>query len=143
MPWVRRLPTPGELKALRVEAEWNPVAAATLRTAIERLKELVAAAKADEHDVVNPTHAAYVRGKPVGYASIETVAMMTLWMHSASRPRESVQLLNQAENAAAQMGYGVVVVPCAADSPFYPMLDGRLGYAKPGAERALFVKNLR
>ena len=144
LPWVRRLPTPVELKAVRVEAEWNPMAAETLRQAISRIRELVEAAAADDHDVVDPTHLAEINGKPVGYASIEPVAMINLWSHTANKPRVSLQMLNMVENEAARQGFGTVIVPCRVVSPFYRLLDSRLGYKKKDpAAAALFIKNLR
>ena len=91
--------------------------------------------------MVNPTHLAEVRGRPIGYASIEPVALMTMWSDSRNPARVTAQMLNQAENEAARMGYGTVLVPCETSSPFYRALGG-LGYRQP-KNATIFMKNLR
>jgi len=142
-PWLRRLPTPAEMKMLRAEAQWNPQAAAKLKECVTRVQALIDAAKDDGHDVKGPAFVVECAGKPIGYASIDPVVMLTLWMHSKyGKPRTSMMMLNQVENEASRMGYGTVVVPCSNDSPFRTVLDRGFGYTLQ-KEGVMFLKNLR
>jgi len=139
LPWLRRLPTVGDMKALRMEATWNPAAGEKLKEMIARIEELRRVAKEDGHDVVNPAFVAERNGEIIGYCSMEPVLMAVCWMHTKrSGRRDSMAMLNQVENETSRMGYGQQVMPCAKDSPFYGALE-KLGYVK----REVFMKNLR
>lgn len=100
---------------------------------VRELEALAAAAKADDHDVLFPTHIARKDGEIVGYASIGALALVNVWAHSQRlRARESLTLLNLVENVAHALGQRTVCMPCAEQSPFRPLLPG-LGYKNLGS----------
>jgi hypothetical protein len=98
-------------------------------------------ARGDMHMPMFPTHIAEREGEIIGYASIGPV--MFAWLHTkAVRARESVALLNLAENAAAATGCLALCVPCTTDSPFSPFMT-HFGYREGGTVGQLFFKRLR
>jgi hypothetical protein len=112
----------------------------------EEFAALRAAAAADNHVVVDPTHV-LKRGRGasaemVGYAGIQHLACLHVWVDSRRvRARESLELLNLGENLAAGLtGQRKLLVPCSAESPFRPLLP-RLGYQFLG-ESGFFVKEV-
>jgi hypothetical protein len=142
-PWLARLPTLQELKALRAEAAWNPAAAEAFKKAAGRIEELQRLAKEDHHDVKNPAFVAEKAGEIIGYASMDPVLMMCLWMHSQrGKARDSVDMLNQCENEAARRGFETIFVPCDDNSPFRGVLDGKFGYRLQQGG-VIYMKNLR
>ena len=105
------------------------------------LRRLEAVARGDGHMPMFPTHVAERDGEIIGYASIGP--MMFAWLHTrAVRARESVALLNLAENAAAMTGSLAICVPCTRESPFSPYMT-HLGYREGGTVGQLFFKRLR
>jgi hypothetical protein len=93
---------------------------------------LVANAKTDDHVVLFPTHAVWKGGEIVGYGSINATPIVNVWLHSEKiGPRDSVQLLGVAEALATTQGLKQIIMPCAENSPFYPMMD-KLGFHRLG-----------
>jgi hypothetical protein len=145
LPWLRRLPTQQDLKQLKFESSWNPEAAKMLEALVTRLKDLQAAAKADDHILFHPTHIAE-RGPEkeiLGYATIGAIPLVNVWFDSKRvKGRESATLMNMVENEAQRAGHHTICVPCWASSPLRPMIEKGLGYSYFG-EAGLFLKTLR
>lgn len=94
--------------------------------------QLVVSAKADDHVVLFPTHAVWKNGEIVGYGSINATPMVNVWLDSKRiGPRDSVQLLGVAEALAATQGLKQIIMPCAENSPFFPMME-KLGFKRLG-----------
>lgn len=95
-------------------------------------QRLKAVAATDGHQVVAASHVVEREGEIVGYASLGRIHLLNVWVHSrAVRARESLALLNLAENLAAEMGQELICVPCAKSSPFYEYME-RFGYRNLG-----------
>ena len=93
---------------------------------------LNAAARADNHIALFPTHAVWKGGKIVGYGSINATPMVNVWLSSKDLgPRDSVQLLGVAEALASNAGLSQIIMPCADSSPFFPMME-KLGFTRLG-----------
>ncbi|CAK0765725.1 conserved hypothetical protein [Gammaproteobacteria bacterium] len=100
------------------------------------------AAAADNHTVVGATHIIKRGSEIVGYGGISSLACLHVWVDSKRvRARESLDLLNLGENLAAGLtGQKTLLVPCANNSPFRPLLP-RLGYGFLG-ESGFFVRDV-
>lgn len=101
----------------------------------EDVKKLLDLAREDEHTVLFPTHLVTKHGEIVGYGSINAMPMVNVWLHSRKvKARDSLHLLNIAENIAANTGLKSFVMPCSQHSPFHPHMEklgfNRLGYAE-------------
>lgn len=85
---------------------------------------MAAAAHADNHALLAPTHA--VRngeGKIIGYVSITALPVVHVWMDSqAAGVRDSVAMLAQTEAILRDRSHGYYVMPCQESSPFFPLL---------------------
>jgi hypothetical protein len=98
----------------------------------EELQILERVAASDNHRVIAPSHIVVKGGEIVGYGSIGQIPMVNVWLHSQRvKARESLALLNLAENIAALAGFKVICMPCAEDSPFLPFME-RFGYESLG-----------
>ena len=106
------------------------------------LHNVVEAAQADQHRVICATHLVEKSGGVVGYASIGGATPMLVWLDRAKvQARDSLYLLNLAENLAANAGVRQLIVPCQTDSPFHPFME-KFGYQNAGAPFDLFLKTL-
>lgn len=100
---------------------------------------LRAAAGADGHVVVAPTHVVDRRGEIVGYASIGSARMFFAWLDSQKLGAiESFAAWREAEQLLAKGGGGPVILPCTETSPLRPFVE-KMGYQRLG-EATLFVK---
>lgn len=127
---------------------------------LSELEALKTAAAADSHAVVGATHLVESGGlrvegqnpedvetRIIGYGSLpltvrSTIPVVNVWLDSrAPNPRRSWELLQLAEALAAQAGYRVICVPCAAQSPFRPHME-RFGYQYLG-EAGYFLKRVK
>jgi len=100
------------------------------------------AAEADQHQVIAATHMAEKHGQVIGYASIGAVTPMLVWVSTKQvQARDSLYLLNMAENIAANAGVRQLMVPCQTDSPFHPFME-KFGYTSAGKPFDLFLKQL-
>lgn len=99
--------------------------------------ELVAAAKADGHEVYYPSFVFTKDGKIVGYYSV-AVPIVLSWQDSkAMNAVDSIKELGHIEGALANMPF--VAIPCDPDSPYMHFLpkQGYENYFKPVT---LFIK---
>lgn len=98
----------------------------------EDAQKLILLAREDEHTVLFPTHLVTKHGEIVGYGSINAMPMVNVWLHSHKvKARDSLHLLNIAENIAANAGLKQFVMPCSQHSPFFPHME-KLGFKRLG-----------
>lgn len=104
-------------------------------------ERLIQAAKADDHEVIAATDLVW-RGKElVGYGSLGGIPMLHVWVARGKvRARESLMLLQYAENVMFRSGSRQVIMPCWDQSPFAPFME-KLGYQKLGTT-TLYWKGL-
>ena len=107
------------------------------------LVELKAAAAADAHEVICPTHIVRKSGELVGYFSILAAPTAYVWLDSKRvRPRDSFSLLNTATNIAIGIGNpDFLVVGCDSGSPFASLMPS-MGYVHT-MNTHLYVKKVR
>jgi len=92
-----------------------------------QVPELAAAAAADGHVLIYPTHVVKRGSEIVGYASLGVVRMMFAWLDSKKLTGpESFRAWRQAEQELKHLG-GPIALPCTADSPLLPFVE-RMGY---------------
>lgn len=102
---------------------------------------LKAAAKADAHAPLNPTHVIERDGEIVGYFGVNSLPLYRLWFHSEKmKATDSTRLLFMIENHFRMAGVGVVGTVINTTSPFYPVAS-RGGYLECIGDR-LFLKGL-
>jgi len=100
---------------------------------LNELSALMAAAEADGHVLIHPTHVVRKNGDIVGYASLARVRMMFAWLdtHKLKGP-ESFRAWRLAQEEIRQMqaqsgNQWPVALPCSFDSPLLPFVE-RMGY---------------
>jgi len=100
--------------------------------------QVQAAAAADGHGVIHPTHAVLRGDEVVGYASLGAVKMFFAWLDTRklSAP-ESFRAWRTAEDLL--VGAGPVCLPCTLSSPLLPFVE-RMGYQRL-AEARLHLKD--
>lgn len=135
LPWLQRLPSAAEVKALRqlsqFDGEGNPLNEAAKQYAqiMAEVKAIKEAAEEDKHTIFSPTHVALRNGEIIGCASIGQIPLLILWMHSEkASPRESMAMLNQVEAAAHAQGWREICIACGSDSNFRQPLEKAFGY---------------
>lgn len=102
---------------------------------------LAAAAKADNHVPLNPTHVIERDGEIVGYFGVNSLPLYRLWFHSEKMSASaSTRLLFMIENHFRMAGVGIVGTVINTNSPFYPVA-ARGGYLECSGDR-LFLKGL-
>lgn len=105
------------------------------------MEELAAAAAADQHVVLGPTHVVLKGGRVVGYASVAGMPTMHVWMdRQHTNALDSVRMLEHVEVAMRERGIRHVLLPCAEESPFTPHLE-RLGFRRLGPT-VLYIKEV-
>jgi len=128
-PAVTELPAPKLTERARL---------VTIRT-VEHAKAVMAAAAADAHQCIAPTHAMMRGEQVIGYLSLGGMPVVQAWFDSKSgHVRDSLNMIDTAEAIMATQGASSVALCCSEDSPFYPHLE-RLGF-KPVMKTVLFVK---
>lgn len=106
----------------------------------EQLDVLNAAAKADGHVLVRPSHGVWRCGTVVGALGVATMPMVNVWLDSQQCDvRESMQVLAVFEALVADKA-PAICVPCRPTSPLHHYLE-KLGYKNNG-EFTLFTKEL-
>lgn len=105
------------------------------------LAALDAAAKADNHIVVAPTHLVLKDNQIAGYVSLGAIPMVLVWMDTKqAKVRDSICLLNFIENMAVNGGAKHLSLPCVTSSPFRPFME-RVGFVSCG-QHDLLIKPL-
>jgi len=100
------------------------------------------AAEADQHRVIAATHMVEKHGQVVGYCSLGAATPMLVWLDTKQvQARDSLYLLNMAENIAANAGVRQLMVPCQTDSPFHAHME-KFGYQNAGKPFDIFLKSL-
>lgn len=98
----------------------------------EQFEAVKAAAAADNHQVLAPTHAFRLGDTIVASASIGSVPTVHLWADSKSmNARRSLCCFRMVETFCQTLGYRAILVPCAENSPFYPFMP-KLGFTRLG-----------
>jgi hypothetical protein len=102
---------------------------------------LEAAAAADAHGPLNPTHVIERHGEIIGYFGVNSLPLFRLWFHSAKmKAGDSTRLLFMMENHYRMAGVDVLGTIINTTSPFYPVA-ARGGYVENLGDR-LFLKEL-
>lgn len=102
---------------------------------------LAAAARADQHCPLNPTHVIERHGQIVGYFGCSSLPLYRLWFHSQElKAADSLRLLFMIENHYRMAGVETLGTIIHTGSPFYPVAT-RGGYLESGGDR-LFLKDL-
>lgn len=101
-------------------------------------------AKADNHEVVAPSHVFTKNGETIGYASVSRVPLILPWFHTQKcNARDSLYFINQIENLVAECmppnGQDFIAVPFVAGSPFEPHIE-QLGFVNAGKVNLTFKK---
>jgi hypothetical protein len=98
-----------------------------------------AAAQADGHVLIAPSHAILKDGKILGSLSMIPTAM--IWMHTKdAKARDTLELQSFIENHFSANGGTAMCLPCTKESPYFSVLS-KLGYVDIG-QFNLFVKGL-
>jgi hypothetical protein len=102
----------------------------------DELPALKAAAAADLHEIIAPTHVVVKRlagdEEIVGYASIGVIHVLNTWVcRGKVTARESVTLLRECETILKAKGAPVACLPVEPNSPFKPFV-AKLGYTHFG-----------
>ena len=103
-----------------------------LHTAEQRAA-VAAAAAADAHAVLAPTHAVKdEHGAILGYVSICALPVVHVWMDRArAGVRESLAMQQQLEAVVRDRGHAYYLMPCQEASPYFPLL-AKAGYTDLG-----------
>lgn len=113
---------------MRVQTPRPPIVVAQL--APGDLPRLRAAAAADGHAVILPTHQVQRAGAVVGYASLGAARLFVAWLQSDLTARESFTAWHQAEAILDRAG-GAVCLAITENSPLRPFAE-RKGYTHLG-----------
>lgn len=107
----------------------------------DQLAPLQAAAKADSHTAICPTHVATLDGNICGYFSMNAVPLIMAWADTKlMKARTSVEALRFMENLMAGGGAPAIVVPVQESSPFFKHMT-HMGYVDLDTAH-LFAKKL-
>jgi len=95
----------------------------------EHFQRLMAAAAADNHVPIYPTHAVVKDGEITGSLSICAIPVFTFWSHSQKHnARNSLEVFNLGKNLAFEKsGRRPVLTWCPVTSPLYPFM-AKLGF---------------
>jgi hypothetical protein len=86
------------------------------------------AAEADSDGVVFPTHVMRRDGDIVGAMGVNSLPLLTLWMHrEKTSALDSVTVLDRVADFMRFTGRTAYAAPCSRTSPFYPHIQ-RLGF---------------
>ena len=111
-------------------------------TSLSEVDEISKAALADEHYALAPTH--YwrdVNGKVAGFLSAGVIPVGHFWMRRDSKPRDSMRMIKQCQDAATSIyGSGIKygMIACQKSSPFHDKLQSHFGYEPIVSDVTLF-----
>ncbi len=93
---------------------------------------LIAAAQADGHTVILPSHVICRAGELQGYLSLGAATFIMPWFDTRKmKSRDTIQIINTAENVLRVSGRAWALAPFPKDSPLHPMMTS-LGYQNVG-----------
>lgn len=102
---------------------------------------LKAAAAADNHCVIAPTHLMLKGQNLLGYLSLNGIPNVHAWFDSKHpHASDSLKMIEMGELVLREHNIGMYSLLCAEESPFTPHLE-RLGFAKLG-KTVLYLKQL-
>lgn len=93
------------------------------------VQELCAAAKADDHLVVSPSHILRKNGEVCGYFSAQVPAVHIWASTKLMTAGDSMASIATMESLMDSAGHSSIIVPCNDQSPFFPLME-RMGYTK-------------
>ena len=106
-----------------------------------RVRALQAAAAADHHPVLAPTHVLMLGDQILGYLSIGGLPTVHAWFDSQHKnPAQSIRMIEAGETIVREQGQQHYCVAVAEQSPFSPHMP-RLGYELLGKTN-LWIKAL-
>lgn len=107
----------------------------------ELVKAVVAAAAADDHKCIAPTHVMMKGEEIVGYLSLGGMPTVQAWFDSKSgHVLDSLKMIEHGETALAEAGATAYLVAVSDESPFRPHME-RLGF-KPLYQPMLYFKRI-
>lgn len=93
-----------------------------------KLQTLQAAAAADQHPVIAPTHVMLKGPDIIGYLSLGGLPTVQAWFDSRHKhPLDSLKMIEHGETILREQGVRQFALCCAEQSPFHPHLE-RLGF---------------
>lgn len=113
----------------------------------ETFDKVTAAAVADKHYCIAPTHYwENKNGEIAGFFSAGVIPVCHFWMRRDSNPRDSIKAIRACEafgkaNIPFIKETGVGMIACSVDSPFYPVIHKHLGYHELVRDTSLFISN--
>jgi hypothetical protein len=133
---ILSMPTPLLERAILVP--FRPQSAEAAQAQIEAVK---AAAAADNHTVLAPTHLMLKGEKLLGYLSIAGLPNVHAWFDSKHpHALDSLKMIEMGELTLREKGVSAYSLLCAEESPFTPHLE-RMGFTKLGTT-VLYLKRL-
>lgn len=106
-----------------------------------RIEALTAAAMADHHRVVAPTHVMDLGGEILGYLSINGLPTVRAWFDSRQKNAlQSLKMIEHGETIVRELGHPAFIIGVSPQSPFLPHM-GRLGFEQLGTQ-IVFIKRL-
>ena len=107
----------------------------------ETLGRLFTAAKADNHQVLAPTHVMLRGDQIIGYLSLGGIPTVQAWFDTQSgHVLDSLKMIEMGEAILASQGAPGFCVMVSKDSPFFPHMQ-RLGF-EPVMETTFWKKKL-
>lgn len=115
------------LRPVRTKADWE---------------RLTAEAAEDNHQVFFPSHLIEKGGEVAGYMGLCSMPLLRFWLHSERmKARDTVTVLNLAENMMRANGIEVAAGLISKESPAFPLVR-KFGWSVVG-ESMVCMKNLK
>lgn len=106
-----------------------------------RLEALRAAAAADNHAVIAPTHVMQRGDEVCGYLSLGGLPTVQAWFDSHHKhAADSLKMIEHGETILREQGHRAFAVCCAETSPFQPHME-RMGFKLVGLTQ-VWIKEL-
>lgn len=106
----------------------------------EDLNEMVTLARADNHEIIMPTHTVRKGETMLGYLSIAAMPTVLVWMHTQrTQVRDSLGVLSFFEGMVAASGASGLILPVMEHSPYRPLIE-KVGYVNAGNASFLIKK---
>jgi hypothetical protein len=116
----------------------NPFPKFRLIQDAEENAKVVAAIKADNDNLIHPSHLLERGGEIIGAASMAVVPVVMVWNHSQIiGPRDSMHLTKIYDSVMETKGFRNFIIACNKNSPYNPHMK-KLGYT-PIWETEIFV----